>query len=64
MNGERCTECDPSELEAHHLVPVSQGGENVARTNGVTLCKRHHLLIEAAARKRTHALAEARRLSA
>lgn len=29
------------ELEAHHIIPVSQGGENTL-DNGITLCREHH----------------------
>jgi 5-methylcytosine-specific restriction endonuclease McrA len=44
--GVRCDERRPERLEAHHIVPVSQGGANDA-SNAVLLCKRHHLLVEA-----------------
>jgi predicted restriction endonuclease len=42
-DGRRCVVRDG--LEAHHVVPVSQGGPNTAE-NGRALCPRHHLLIE------------------
>jgi 5-methylcytosine-specific restriction endonuclease McrA len=34
-------------LEAHHVVPVNEGGEPVDLDNLVTLCSRHHRLVEA-----------------
>ncbi|MBT5873587.1 MAG: HNH endonuclease [Candidatus Latescibacteria bacterium] len=36
-----CTET--SNLEAHHIVPVSQGGPNTPE-NGITLCREHHTI--------------------
>ena len=34
--------CNRTEqLEAHHIVPLAQGGKNTL-DNGVTLCHRHH----------------------
>ncbi|HWF31122.1 MAG TPA: hypothetical protein VG188_01015 [Solirubrobacteraceae bacterium] len=46
VDGKRCTETDSANLEAHHLIAVSNGGANVARENGVCLCKVHHAAIE------------------
>ena len=46
IDGQRCTETNPANLEAHHIVPVSRGGANDARTNGVCICRSHHALIE------------------
>lgn len=34
--------CEATEgLEAHHIIPVSQGGQNTL-DNGITLCREHH----------------------
>lgn len=43
-DGNRCQfeGCDVTEaLEAHHIVPLSQGGRNTL-DNGTTLCREHH----------------------
>ena len=32
---------EKEDLEAHHIIPRSQGGENILE-NGITLCREHH----------------------
>jgi hypothetical protein len=46
LNGERCSERDPKQLEAHHVQRVTESGPNDAATNGLLLCKTHHALLE------------------
>ena len=44
-DGKRCQHEGCGEtlhLEAHHIIPVSQGGLNTLE-NGVTLCREHHI---------------------
>lgn len=43
IDGRRCTEIVA--LQAHHVVPLREGGSNDA-SNGVALCGEHHRLIE------------------
>lgn len=33
--------CCTEDLESHHIIPRSQGGENTLE-NGITLCREHH----------------------
>lgn len=47
-DGNRCTERNPSKLEAHHIIGLRHGGQHDPRLNGRLLCRKHHRLIEKA----------------
>ena len=48
VDGVRCT--TTLGVQAHHVVPKREGGRDDL-ANGVALCRRHHALVEAAARR-------------
>lgn len=48
-------------LEAHHLVPLSQGGGNTL-DNGITLCREHHRREYLRTHLRVHTMAKTTRL--
>ena len=56
--------CDETEgLEAHHIIPVSQGGQNTL-DNGITLCREHHMMDNVRDHNRTRTDAKSHRLFA
>jgi hypothetical protein len=60
-DGERCAERHRPLLEAHHVGGVAEHNDAM---RGLLLCRHHHRVIEAAARKQRAALSAAQRLSA
>lgn len=75
-DGQRCTvarllggECHPR-IDVHHLVPLSEGGAEYDDANLISVCHRHHPVLEAFRRQllapewrcpHKHTSAEARR---
>jgi len=49
VDGRRCTAV--AGLEAHHEVPLREGGSNDPKRNGRALCRRHHRLVDLALRE-------------
>jgi predicted restriction endonuclease len=49
VSGVRCDVVDRRRLEAHHVIPLREGGTNDPR-NGRLLCRTHHRALENAIR--------------
>jgi 5-methylcytosine-specific restriction enzyme A len=56
-DGTRCTAALPERLEVHHVRPLVDGGSH-STANLVTLCPRHHHVIEAVLRSAAHSPGE------